>query len=109
MTSQELPFDRAKAGRDLGMLRAERHAGEEWNDYCDDFIYVYCRIYRELFCDDLWTAGLEVPAQPKALGPRISAAGRADWIRKSGEYRPSVRSHLQVKPVWESLIYGWPS
>lgn len=98
-------FDEARSGREVGMLRSERRAGEEWKDYADEFIFVYLTMRRELFCDDLWEAGLEIPAQPKALGPRLVAAAREGWMVKSGQYRPSVRSHLQVKPVWSSLIF----
>lgn len=95
----------ARSARDLGMMRAERHAGEDWAEYADRFIRWYARDHREVFVDDLWEAGLEEPASPRALGPRMLAAVRSGILEKTGEYRPSVRSNLTVKPVWRSTIY----
>ncbi len=96
----------AAAARDAGMAQVDQGTPEWWKTYADQFIEWYCRTHRTVFVDDLWDAGLQKPPSPRALGPRMQAASRAGWIRKSGEYRPSVRSNMTVKPVWDSLIYG---
>lgn len=96
----------ARRDRDIGMGLVEL-AGEEsgWNAYCDAFIVDYLLSRAELFCDDLWAAGLIKPPNMKALGPRIRAAARAGLMRKSGRTRPSILSKMGHKPIWLSLIF----
>lgn len=92
------------AERDLGMDRAELAAGP-WNDEAFAFVRTYLEAHAELFCDDLWAAGLSEPPNAKALGPVILRAAREGLMEKSGNYRPSVSSHGIPKPVWRSLIF----
>jgi hypothetical protein len=54
--------------------------------------------------DDIWESGLEQTREDRALGPVMLKAARIGYCRKTDRVRPSVRSHLSGKPVWESLI-----
>lgn len=90
--------------RDEGMERAAAGAGE-WTEEAFAFVRSYLETHEELFCDDLWVAGLTEPPNAKALGPVFLRAVREGLMRKSGAYRPSVSSHRIPKPVWTSLIY----
>lgn len=100
-----LSFAEAEASRDRGMARAAESSGDGWQSYAVGFIEDYARRSPTVFVDDLWEAGLERPAQPKALGPAVLAASRAGLIEKTGEYRPSRSSNMLPKPVWRSLIF----
>ena len=95
----------AMTGREEGMTRVDAATADTWKTEADDFIYRYLLTHRELFCDDLWAAGLPEPPSPRALGPRMLKASKAGWMRKTDRVRPSVRSHMTGKPVWLSLIY----
>lgn len=95
---------RATAERDAAMAQVEGNAPPEWVDEALDFVRHYLEQHDELFVDDLWTAGLPRPPQPRALGPVIKRAAANGWMTKSGEHRPSVSSHMIPKPVWRSLI-----
>lgn len=94
----------AAIGRDEGIARAMDAAGDRWADEAYDFVTTYLEAHAELFVDDLWDAGLPVPANRKALGGVIQRAKRSGLMTESGQFRPSVSSHLLPKPVWTSLI-----
>jgi len=99
-------FERAVHDRDEGMARAEAHAPDGWNDAAFEFVRAYLETHDDLFVDDLWEAGLAEPPSPRALGPVLQRAARAGLMARTGEYRPSARSHLSPKPVWRSLVRG---
>lgn len=93
------------ARRADGMQRAEEGVDEKWYRDALAFIRKYCRTHEEMFCDDLWTAGLEVPREARALGPVIMQAVRDGIIERAGRYRASTGSNMTPKPVWRSLVY----
>ncbi len=95
----------ARAKRDAALEKVDAAATDEWKAHADELIEHYARTHAELFPPDLWGSGLRPPPSPRALGPRILAASRAGWIRKSGRSRPSPSSNHSDKPVWDSLIY----
>jgi hypothetical protein len=103
MTQPELDFS-ARARRDDGLRRVEDNAGA-WIDEAFAFVAAYLRAHETLFCDDLWSAGLRRPSNPKALGAVMVRAARAGLMVREG-YRPSVASNLAPKPVWRSLVCG---
>ncbi len=106
-------FGKAKADRDRGMRQVDQaqgggehdHDGQAWREYASEFVIQYLHDHAELFVDDLWDAGLEPPPSPRALGPVMLSLARAGLMRKSGEWRPSVRSRLGPKPVWLSQVH----
>jgi hypothetical protein len=91
--------------RSDGMRRAEDHVDEQWFKDAVRFVTRYCRTSEELFCDDLWTAGLAVPREARALGPVIMQCVRDGVMERSGKYRPSTGSNMTPKPVWRSLVF----
>lgn len=101
----EDPFDRARRERDEGIARADDHAEPEWRDLAWAFLTAYLERHPTMFADDLWTAGLPKTGNNRALGPLIMRAAKLGLIVKTGDYRPSVSSHLNAKPVWRSLVY----
>lgn len=100
----------ATEAQHAGMARTDEAAGEEWREYADDFIYAYLVTHKYLFVDELWDAGLQGPegASDRALGPRFRHAADAGWMVKTGEARKSVRSNMQLKPVWRSRVFESP-
>lgn len=101
-----LTYAEAEEAARAGMTQATESAGEQWGAYAVAFIRTYATQNPTVFVDDLWEAGLERPAQPKALGPAMRSASAAGIITKTGEYRPSRSSNLLPKPVWRSLVYN---
>lgn len=97
--------EHATAARDEAMQAVDETTSETWKVYADEFIHNYSKHHLYVHVDDLWEAGLEKPPSPRALGPRMLAASRAGWIRKTDRVRPSVRSHMTGKPVWISQVY----
>src|SRR5690554_6727734 len=93
----------AAVRRHDGLVAVEANADDEWKAKALRAIERHLRDHAEFFVDDLWAAGLERPAESRALGPVILKAAREGWMRKTGGYRPSVASNGSPKPVWKSL------
>lgn len=93
------------AERDAAIAQVEAHSPPEWRVEAFAFLTEYLRTHREMFVDDLWTAGLPVPPELRALGALFNRAVRAGLMRKTDRYLPSVRSHLSPKVVWRSLSF----
>jgi hypothetical protein len=56
--------------------------------------------------DDVWLL-IRQMMPPRPLGGLIQVvAGNTDWLRSSGQKRPSVRGTGNRIRVWESLIFG---
>ena len=111
MTMRPIDINTAKAQRDLGILLSESASGEEWHEYALLFLRWYLRNNADMHVDDLWDAGLQAPKSPRALGAVFQHARRERWmtqrIAEGGIVaRPSIRSNLQLKPVWRSLIHN---
>lgn len=96
----------ARAGRDKGIQQVDEHADEEWKQRALDAIWATCRMRETFISDDVWEfGGLAGTREDRALGPQMLKAARQGWCVKTGELRPSIRSHLSGKPVWKSMIY----
>jgi hypothetical protein len=100
----------AKAARDEAMERAETHAATTWKDKAMGAIYRACRMHASFTSEDLWKAGLAKPAEPRALGPMMTAAARKGWCESSGTYvkGSAVSRHGAPIAVWNSKLY-WVS
>lgn len=97
--------------RKSGVEQSAETSGESWKDYAVEFVRRYLRTHAELFVDDLWTAGLIEPRSPRALGAVIQEAVKRGWIKEQALAngvlaKPSVRSNLQLKRVWRSLLFS---
>lgn len=97
--------------RDAAMAAVSARTDPAWRDQALAAIRRWLETHREFFVDDFWAgSGLAEPADGRALGPVITAAARNGWMSKTDRTRPSVRSNLTPKPVWQSLIHrGGPS
>ena len=97
-------FD-AAAARDAGIDRAVATSGPEWLEYAIEFVHQFCRDRVEVFCDDIWDAGLARPESPRAFGQVMKHAIRSGWIVKTDRARPSRSSNLALRQVYTSTIY----
>ncbi len=97
--------DEASAKREVGMARAEASSGEEWAGDAHEFIVAHLQVHDELFADNLWDHGLEMPISPRALGPRFRVIANLGLMESTGRYRNSVSSNNSARPVWRSLIF----
>ncbi len=110
-----LPFlttvEAATAGKDVGMAHAAE-AASDWVAAAYDAVATYAQHHEFFHADEFWTwgldHGLEVPEQPKALGPVIARAARDGVLDRTNAAAPSVRSHLSLKPVWRCANYPGP-
>jgi len=102
---KELTVSEAQAARSEGIAQVAAGADPNWASDAYDFIAEYAKTHPDVFCDDLWEAGLEMPREPRALGPVMLKASRDGLISPSGNYRPSVHSKMGVKSVWKSNVY----
>ena len=94
------------AGRSDGMKRAADNADEEWHRKAIAFVTRYARTSEEVFCDDLWNAGLPVPRELRALGSVMMQCVRDGVMERTGRYRAStLYSNVAPKPVWRSLVF----
>ncbi len=120
MTQQEL-FDAsgnateaAAVARDCGIQRAAETCGQSWTEYALGFVHWYLQHNATMHVDELWAAGMVEPKHGSArgLGQVMTEAAKRGWMAKivtAEGYqaaKPSVRSNLQLKPVWRSLIHG---
>ena len=97
---------RARKARDEALERVEGHADPGWQVRALDALRRTAEAKAEFISDDVWkVAELPETRDNRALGPIFRDAIRKGWIRKTYQLRPSVRSHLSGKPVWESLIF----
>jgi hypothetical protein len=97
---------RAGKARDRAMAAVEANAEPGWQVVALNALRRTAEARAEFISDDVWTVG-ELPKtrENRALGPIFRDGIRKGWIRKTHLLRPSVRSHLSGKPVWQSLIY----
>lgn len=106
MTSRYITEAQAREQRDEGIRRAEAGAEVEWKDTAWNTLIDYLHGHPDFFVDDLWKrTNLPWPQEARAIGPVILRAARSGYIVKTGEYRPSIRSNMSIKPVWRSLLY----
>jgi hypothetical protein len=87
------------------MAAVEANAAPEWQVLALDALRRTAEARVDFISDDVWTVGaLPKTRDDRALGPIFRDGIRKGWIRKTSLLRPSVRSHLSGKPVWQSLI-----
>lgn len=106
---QTLNFDAAAAAaearKEAGMTAAAEHSGEDWQTYAREFLRRYCATHCEVFCDDVWAAGLERPESPRAFGAVMHHAIREGWIVATDQARPSHQSNNQRRTVYRSRLH----
>ena len=107
----ELSLFDVEVERDAGIARSAETAGDVWAVQALDFLHRYLTAHASMFVDDLWDAGLPEPSSGRALGAVIQTAARNGWIEQATHdgmilARPSIRSHLSLKPVWRSCIHA---
>jgi hypothetical protein len=102
----EVRADRVVAERDEALAQVDAHAAPEWKQLAYEAVRNVARRRASFISDDVWALTDLPPArEDRALGPVFRKAAHDGLIRKTDRTRPSVRSHLSGKPVWESLIY----
>lgn len=97
-------FDVAQEARDEALAAVAEHSDPDWRDEAYEFLTRFLEAHQFMHVDDLWAAGLPEPTEMRALGPLMQRAARNGLMVRTGQSRPSVRSHLSEKPVWRSLI-----
>jgi uracil-DNA glycosylase len=92
--------------RDLALAQVADAADPTWMEAAWDALVSYLQTHKTWFSDDFWAeTDLVRPRESRALGPVVLKAARQGLMKKSGEFRPSVASNMQSKPIWDSLIY----
>ena len=101
--------EEATLRRDDGIDRAVQHTGWPWVVYANGFLHKYLSDHREMFCDDVWAAGLIRPESPRAFGQVVKNALAAGWMEPTGNVRKSANSNMSLRMVYRSLIYPSPT
>lgn len=103
-----LDGDAAQAAKQEGMDRVERNADPDWKRRAYEIVLKVAEQKPEFTPDDIWEAGLEKPAEARALGPVMATAARRRLIKKTDRVAPTrqEKSHGTDVAVWQSLIYG---
>lgn len=103
-------FAFAEAQRDLGMLRAARHAEEvhlHWNDRAYAFLVEFAKRNESFISEDVSDASKKVgfpqPPTDRAWGSIYRKALKNDVIIQIGSGR-SRRRHASICPRWGSLV-----
>lgn len=98
-------WGQAAAGRDRQMRQVDEAADPAWKDEALAAIRATALALDEFISDDVWRVGhLDPPREARALGPVFRRAMGEGWIAKTNRVRPSVRSHLSGKPIWQSRL-----
>jgi len=92
-----------------GIAQAEESAGVEWCNRAYEDLRQFLQLHPTMHSDDFWEwTKVPFPKDGRALGAVFLRASRNNLMRKSGKYRPTIRSHMADSPVWASLIYQGP-
>lgn len=104
-------FEYAAAQRDIGMMRAARHAEAvhlHWNDMAYAFLVEFARSNANFISEDVSDASKQVdfpqPPTDRAWGSVYRKAVKNDIIIQIGTGR-SRRRHASICPKWGSLVY----
>lgn len=104
-------FQHAEAQRDLGMMRAARHAETVhvgWNDQAYAFLEAFAKQHKDFISEDVSDASKKVefpqPPTDRAWGSVYRKAIKEGIILQVGAGR-SRRRHASICPRWGSLIY----
>ena len=95
----------------MGIALSSENAGEQWKMDALRFVRWYLQTHPTLFVDDLWSAGLQEPSSPRALGAVLQHAARDNWMSEQVDEEGhilahrSTRSNGQLKRVWKSEIF----
>lgn len=98
------PEEATKQGIE-GLAQSVGRSGSEWVEYANDFVHTYLFHHSTLFCDDVWVAGLERPASPRAFGQVMKNAKKQGWMIESGEMRKTRQGHMTLRVVYDSLVF----
>lgn len=92
-------FGDGRGGRDDGMERAARGAGDDWLDRAIETVYQVA-LQKPLFAtDDIWAAGLEPPEEPRAMGPVMARAVKEGLCERTETTRISRMARQHARPI----------
>lgn len=79
---------------------------DEWYVKAYKCVIKIAKKYRLFTADDIWSAGLEKPREPRVLGPVLRKISKEGLIRKSTIYKESRRNTRHGAPIviWISKI-----
>jgi len=100
VTGRQLTFEDAARARDSAMERVDGAADPVWRADAEAAVLAVAARGMPFTTDDVWDAGLRYPRELRAIGPVMQRLARAGAIRRTGRFRPSLRSHLSPKPEW---------
>jgi hypothetical protein len=101
-------FALSRKARDAAMEQTEAAAAEKWKGEAWQLILRLSSDGGTFTTDDLWKHGLEMPKEPRALGPLMRRALGAKVCVKTGIYVASTRvvSHGRPKCQYRGTHAG---
>lgn len=106
----QLSMDDAINKREDAIVRANRHADEQWKSLTFSFIRQLAESLPEFTTDHVWAWLQEYPDvathEPRALGSMMREAYKLGWIVPTDRYENSVRPECHARPVkvWRSRL-----
>lgn len=97
----------AEAATNEAVRRVAANADPAWMTEARSTIRAMAFQRRYFTTDDLWSAGLRQPHEPRALGAVMREAARAGICEPTDRYQRSNRPACHTRPlrVWRSLLY----
>lgn len=100
----------AEYERDEAIGRVENNANEAWKVFMLDLVRQHATTNERFTADKVYDRYETIPGaptthEPRAFGAVIRRAVTAGYIKKTGRFLPSTRSHCTPRQEWESCIF----
>lgn len=96
--------------RDKAIKQVDENTDPDWGRRARSIGAQLAARQDELASDDFWDAGLEKPAEARALGPILLHLARAGLIERTERFRRSTQAgcHGMDIRIWKSKVYRGP-
>jgi len=108
---EQLSLTDAIERRDDAIVRANRHANDEWTSLVFKIIRYLAQELPSFTTDHVWKWLQEYPDvqthEPRALGAMMREAYKSGWVEPTDRYENSHRPECHARPVrvWASRLY----
>ena len=94
-----LDFAESVRQRDTALARVEAHADDSWLARARAVVLSVSASRTEFTSDDLWSAGLPKPREPRALGAVLRELARQGLIESTGRFVRTTQVSRHAAPI----------
>lgn len=95
----QLDLPAAVEARDEALDRVEKGVTDAWKEEARNIVLRKYWRDGEFTSDDIWAAGLEKPAEPRALGTVLMKLAKEGLIEKTGRYIKTAQVSRHAAPI----------